>query len=68
MECHPVRDDATPGDIANWEWKEKWPHYVRMHDAEFVAGTMKEGVSLNELMDRLQADAFASPKRNTDGR
>ena len=52
MECHPVRDDATPGDIAKWEWKEKRPHYVRMHDAEFVAGTMKAGVSLKELMDR----------------
>lgn len=35
-----------------------------MHDAEFVAGTMANGVSLNELMETLGAESFASTQRN----
>ena len=35
-----------------------------MHHAEFVDGTMANGVSLNELMDTLKADSFASTQRN----
>ena len=45
-------------------WKEKWPRYIRVHHAEFVAGTMENGVSLNELMDRLGANSFAPTQRN----
>ena len=64
MEHKPGRDDATPADIEKRPWKEKWPHYIRVHGAEFIAGAMGDGVSLNELMDALQADAFASTQRN----
>jgi hypothetical protein len=60
----PGRDDATPEDIARRPWKEQWPRYVRVHDAEFVAGTMANGVSLNELMETLRSDSFASTQRN----
>ena len=49
----PGRDDATPKDIARRDWKEDWPRYVRVHHAEFVAGKMANGVSLNELMNVL---------------
>jgi hypothetical protein len=35
-----------------------------VHDAEFVNGTLSDGVSLNALMNELGADAFASTKRN----
>ena len=55
---------APPEDIARRRWKEKWPRYIRVHHAEFVAGTMANGISLNELMDTLGSDSFASTQRN----
>lgn len=58
------RDDATTEDIALRSWKNDWPRYVRVHHAEFIAGTMANGVSLNELMETLRADSFAPTQRN----
>lgn len=60
----PGRDDATASDIALRPWKKIWPRYVRVHHAEFVSGSLANGVSLNELMDKLNAEAFASTRRN----
>jgi hypothetical protein len=60
----PGRDDASAMDFRRRKWKEHWPHYVRVHDAEFVAGTLFNGISLKELMDALGSDAFASTQRN----
>ena len=42
----------------------KWPRYIRVHHAEFVAGTMENGISLNELMDTLGTDSFVPTQRN----
>ena len=64
MKHQPGRDDATPADIEHRPWKETWPRYIRVHDAEFVAGAMANGVSLKELMDNLEADVFLSTQRN----
>ncbi len=64
MKYHPVRDDASPVDIERRPWKEKWPRYIRVHHAEFVAGTMANGISLNELMNTLEDKSFASTQRN----
>lgn len=64
MRHQPRRDDATAADIALRPWKEKWPRYIRVHHAEFVAGTMENAISLNELMDTLGADSFAPTQRN----
>jgi hypothetical protein len=58
------RDDATPAEVQARSWKAKWPHYVRVHHAQFLAGSMSVGVSLGELMATLKAKAFASTKRN----
>jgi hypothetical protein len=58
------RDDASAADISRRPWRTTWSRYVRVHQAEFVAGTMANGVSLNDLMDDLGADAFASTQRN----
>ena len=66
MKYQPGRDDATPEDIALRNWKENWSRYVRVHHAEFVAGVMSNGVSLNELMDTLGRDSYASTKRNEE--
>ena len=60
----PGRDDATPGDIAHRPWKKDWSHYIRVHHAEFVNGTMANGVSLNKLMDTLGTDSFMPTQRN----
>ena len=64
MKHDPERDDASPADIARRPWKENWPRYIRVHHAEFVAGTMANGISLNELMERLGSDSFAPTQRN----
>jgi hypothetical protein len=59
-------DDASKADIALRGWKVSWPHYVRVHHGQFLAGTMANGVSLNALMTAMKANAFASTKRNAD--
>ena len=58
------RDEATAEDIREHSWKATWPQYVRVSDAEFVAGPLSNGVSLSELMDTLGSNAFASTQRN----
>jgi hypothetical protein len=60
----PGRDDATQEDIALRKWKANWSRYIRVHHAEFVAGTLANGVSLTELMSALGSDSFASTLRN----
>jgi hypothetical protein len=65
MKHQPGRDNATVADIALRPWKSKWPRYIRVHHAEFVAGTMSNGVSLNELMDTLGFNSFLSTQRNS---
>ena len=64
MKYHPGRDDASAEDISHRPWKEKWPRYVRVHHAEFVAGTMANGISLYEFMDTLESDSFASTQHH----
>jgi HKD family nuclease len=60
------RDDATAADIAFKDrgWKQWWPYYIRVHHAEFAAGTLENGVRLSHLMDQLKANAFASTQAN----
>jgi hypothetical protein len=58
------RDDASAADIRRREFKARWPNYIRVHHAEFIAGTIGNGVSLNELMDKLGGKAFMATQRN----
>lgn len=60
------RDDASASDIARRAWRSSWSRYIRVHHAEFVAGTMANGISLNALMEELGADAFAATQRNAE--
>jgi hypothetical protein len=62
----PGRDDASPEDIARRPWLQRWPHFIRVHDAEFVDGVLGNGVSLNELMDELGPYAFGPTAENAD--
>jgi hypothetical protein len=64
MHHEPGRDDATESDKRLRIWKEKWPHYVRVHHAEFLAGSLSNGVSLNKLMNALKSNAFLPTQRN----
>ena len=64
MKYHPDRDDASAEDIELRSWREKYSRYIRVHHAEFVAGTMANGISLNELMGALKSNSFASTQRN----
>lgn len=54
----PGRDDATAADLQLRPWKAQWPHYVRVYDAQFVAGTLANGISLNSLMTTLDEKSF----------
>lgn len=58
------RDEATHADIRRRSWKSDWPCYIRVHDTEFVDGTVANGVSLGELMDALGHRCFKSTARN----
>ena len=66
MAYREERDDATEADIVQRPWKERWPHYIRVHHAEFVDGSMGNGVSLNELMNTLGADSFATTQEHKE--
>jgi len=60
------RDDAGAEDIARRPWLERWPHFIRVRDLEFVNGMLGDGVSLAELMDELGAYAFGPTAENAD--
>ncbi|ANL33165.1 phospholipase D family protein [Rhizobium phaseoli] len=60
----PGRDDASADEIAERSWKKTWSRYIRVHHAEFVAGTMANGISLNAMMNALGPNAFTSTQRN----
>ena len=61
-------DEATDEDIARCSWRKEYGSYIRVDEegfeAEFINGTMKEGISLYELMKALESDSFASTQRN----
>lgn len=64
LQHEDTRDVASKADIRLRKWKEKWPLYVRVHHAEFVAGAIGNGVSLTELMEAMGSDSFVSTQRN----
>ena len=59
MKYKPGRDDAMEEDVEN-----RYPHYIRVHHGQFIAGAMGNGISLKNLMDTLGSDSFASTQRN----
>ena len=64
MKHHPDRDNASDEDIKRRWWREKYSRYIRVDCAEFVAGTIANGISLYELMCELKSDSFAATQRN----
>lgn len=59
------QDDATSAEIRNRPFKSEYPHYVRVHNVEFIDGQLAHGVSLNAMMAELSADAFQTTQHNT---
>lgn len=57
-------DDATAEEISRRPFKARYPHYIRVHNAEFLSGPLANGVSLNEMIKALDADAFKTSQRN----
>ena len=64
MKYQEGRDDATEADKKRRDFKERFPHYIRVHHAEFVSGGMENGISLNKLMIELGPNAFASTQQH----
>jgi hypothetical protein len=62
----PSRDEASAEDIARRDWKRRWRYYVRVHGAEFIDGTLRDGVSLYQLIDELGAGAFVTTNRRAE--
>jgi hypothetical protein len=60
------RDDASAEDIAQRPWLERWPHFIRVRDMEFVDGRLDDSISLSELMDELGPYAFGPTAENAD--
>jgi hypothetical protein len=58
------RDEASTEEITLRSWKKDWPNYVRVHHAQFVAGTLENGIRLSDLMEELKADSFISTQKN----
>ena len=58
------RDTATPEEIRKRKRKKDFPAYIRVHHAEFLAGTLENCVSLYQLMNDLDSDSFASTQGN----
>ena len=64
MKHRPDWDNASDEDIQRRWWRKKYSRYIQVDCAEFVAGTIANGISLNELMCTLKSDSFASTQRN----
>jgi hypothetical protein len=59
-------DDGTEADFRIRQWRREFPHCIRVRSPEFMCGTLTQGVSLNELMDVLGAEAFEATRRNRE--
>lgn len=61
------RDDATEEDLKRRPWKKDWPYYIRLRNAEFLAGSLANGISLRGMMSKLGPVIFASTSRHQSG-
>ena len=66
MHYEEGRDDASAADIAKRPWKIDWPRYIRVHNAEFIDGSLSNGILLSDLMAALGPQSFAPTARNAE--
>ena len=64
------RDVASTEEIAasRDNWRGIWDKYIRVHDAELVAGTLNNGVRLSKLMDKLGGKLFSPDSKKFNKR
>lgn len=55
-----TRDVASPEERALLPWKNDWPIYIRVRDAEFIDTSLGNCPRLSQLMQELGTDSFAS--------
>lgn len=60
----PNIDNATAEDIKLKKWKSDWSRYIRVYQAEFVKGTLGDGISLYKLMNELGPDTSVTTQFN----
>ena len=59
----PGRDEATEQEIAQRDWKENWPLYLRVRNPKFIDGVMADCPMLYELIKTLDYQSFASTQK-----
>lgn len=57
------RDVATADQTARRPWLQQWGYLVCVHHPKFIAGTLANGVSLDDLVEEVGPLAFVSTKK-----
>jgi hypothetical protein len=60
------RDVANQEDINNIPWLKDWSILIRVKEPIYINSTLKECPKLNDLLNNLDYDSFASTKRRFD--
>lgn len=57
-------NEVTEEDVKRpgYEWMQRWPYYIEIHDTQMIRDSIKNGVSLNKLLPELQSDFYVSTK------
>ena len=56
------RDRATASDIIRIEWKKQWPLYLRLKETQFIEGSLKNGILLEDVIKKFQLNSFTRTK------
>lgn len=59
----PGRDEASDEEMEQRDWKETWPLYIRVKNAQFLDGVMGNCPLLYELIRTLDYQSFKSTQR-----
>lgn len=57
-------DNASEADKKKRTFRARWSTFLRVRDPEFINGTLADGISRNELMDKFGPETFLSTSEN----
>ena len=57
------RDNASEEEIEILDWKERWPIYIRVKNAEFIDASMGNCPKMSDLIGSLEAESFESTSK-----
>lgn len=63
---NPNLDVSTPDEVKRREFRSTYKYGIRVEGAAFIDGTLKDGISLNSLMDELGAKSFRKTKERAE--